>query len=257
MFEVVGARSKRKSFLWIISVVSHLAFGLAVFSWPLLHAADEEVGEPKLQWFPVTMIGNGGGSPAAAEREEKSNAVDPKRRAQLHPPPGHLVQPDQSAVPPVTEPALAAEKASSTASENTGPITEIGGKGNGKGRGPQDGQGEGDDPTAGIGELIGADSNIVFDADVNREVQLPVIVHRVEPNYPNPLLMAHIEGAAEISALIEADGHVSSIGIASATHPLFGKSAAEAVSQWIYHPARHGGLPVRVRILIHVTFRLK
>jgi protein TonB len=82
-----------------------------------------------------------------------------------------------------------------------------------------------------------------------------VVIHRVEPVYPDLAKRARISGQVRLEGVIGTDGRIRELKVLSG-HPLLTKAALDAVSQWLYRPTTLNGDPVEVIAPITVTFRL-
>ena len=89
------------------------------------------------------------------------------------------------------------------------------------------------------------------------DVKAPVLVTRVEPEYPEAMRRAHLEGVAILEAIITAQGEVDEVRVLKSASPLLDRAAADAVRQWRYRPATLNGRAVRVVLTVTVTFGLK
>jgi len=85
----------------------------------------------------------------------------------------------------------------------------------------------------------------------------PVLVLRVEPSYPETMRRIREEGTVAINAIIGRDGTIEEASVLTGTNALFEAEALRAVRQWRYEPGRLNGRPVRVRLLVSVSFRLR
>lgn len=90
---------------------------------------------------------------------------------------------------------------------------------------------------------------------IGGEIHPPVLVHRVEPIYPDLALNARIEGSVILEAIIDEDGNVNSVKVLSAPR-LLDKAAVAAVEQWRYSPVMLNGRPVRCILTVVVTFKI-
>jgi len=86
---------------------------------------------------------------------------------------------------------------------------------------------------------------------------LPVIIKKVEPNYPDVARRARIEGKVILQAVVDKNGNVGEVTVLSSNNPMFNDNAIEAVKQWKYKPALQSGRPVAVYYTIRVDFRLR
>ncbi len=76
--------------------------------------------------------------------------------------------------------------------------------------------------------------------------------------YPEDAVKKKIEGRVVLQFIIDTDGSIQDIQVASATHPSLNKEAVRVVStspKW--NPGKVGDKPVKVRYTLPVSFRLK
>ncbi len=90
---------------------------------------------------------------------------------------------------------------------------------------------------------------------VGGRVREPELIRRVEPNYPELARQTHLSGVVVMDAIIDENGNVGEMKIVSG-HPLLIQSAVTAVRLWKYKPTYLNDMPVAVRLIITVTFRL-
>jgi protein TonB len=88
------------------------------------------------------------------------------------------------------------------------------------------------------------------------QVQLPILITRVSPVYPEVARMARIQGPVEIDAMVNEEGRIKDITV-TAGHPLLVDAAIACVKQWLYEPARVNGHVIPAPIKIVVRFQLK
>jgi protein TonB len=86
-------------------------------------------------------------------------------------------------------------------------------------------------------------------------VEPGLLVHRVEPVYPDLARRARISGEVKLEGVIGTDGRIRELKALSG-NPLLSRAALDAVSQWLYRPTTLNGDPVEVIAPITVTFRL-
>lgn len=91
---------------------------------------------------------------------------------------------------------------------------------------------------------------------VTDRITEPVLVTRIEPEYPETARRAHVSGKVTLRAVISETGDVESIAVLK-SHPLLEGAATDAVSRWKYRPARLDSVPVRVYFTVVVTFTLE
>ena len=78
----------------------------------------------------------------------------------------------------------------------------------------------------------------------------PVLVTKVDPEYPPLARQAHVEGNVALKIQIATDGHVEHIWVLTA-HPLLAKAAIDAVEKWKY-----AAVPVAGTANVVVPFHL-
>ncbi|MBL8112086.1 MAG: energy transducer TonB [Acidobacteria bacterium] len=88
-------------------------------------------------------------------------------------------------------------------------------------------------------------------------VSEPVLIHSVDPVYPNLAIRARLQGFVLVEAIIAADGTVTDVRMLETTSPLFNAAAIDAVRKWRYRPATYSGLAVPVYLTVRVTFTLR
>lgn len=79
------------------------------------------------------------------------------------------------------------------------------------------------------------------------------LLHRVEPVYPRPAILAGIRGEVRLHAIISKDGTIESLTVISGS-PLLVTAAVDAVQQWRYRPYLLNHEPVEVETFITVNF---
>ncbi|MBI1723114.1 MAG: energy transducer TonB, partial [Gemmatimonadetes bacterium] len=87
----------------------------------------------------------------------------------------------------------------------------------------------------------------------------PLLLGHPAPHYPEMLRQAGIEGRVVVEVVLDTLGRAepASLRVVSGAHPLFDAEASAVVLASRYRPARVGGRPVRVRILVPVGFSLR
>jgi len=81
------------------------------------------------------------------------------------------------------------------------------------------------------------------------------MIRRVQPVYPYPAKMAHVQGTVVLSAIINKTGSIENLRVISG-HPLLVGAAIDAVSQWRYRPYILNSEPIEVETQITVKFTL-
>ncbi len=82
-----------------------------------------------------------------------------------------------------------------------------------------------------------------------------LLIHRVQPQYPEIARVARIQGPVVLRAIIARDGTIRAAEVLSG-HPVLARAALDAVRQWRYRPYSLGGHPVEVDTQITVNFIL-
>lgn len=82
--------------------------------------------------------------------------------------------------------------------------------------------------------------------------------YQVRPSYPSEARRLGIQGTTLLRVHVLADGRIGDVVVErSAGHIDLDQSAAEAVRQWRFEPARRGTEPVAMWVLLPVEFRLR
>ena len=87
-------------------------------------------------------------------------------------------------------------------------------------------------------------------------VQEARLIHRVLPEYPQPLVRARVQGTVRLLIRVGKDGLVKSVEVVGGP-PLLVRFAERAVAQWRFQPTTLRGKPVEVSSLIDVNFRIE
>ena len=88
---------------------------------------------------------------------------------------------------------------------------------------------------------------------IGGQIQAPALVHRVEPVYPLLAQMSKIDGVVILEAIVGEDGHVRSVKVLRG-HPILGKAATDAVTQWQYESLRLDGTPAAFELTVILQF---
>lgn len=84
----------------------------------------------------------------------------------------------------------------------------------------------------------------------------PEFLVRIDPEYPDLLRRAGIEGRVVVRAWIGLDGRVRDVRLVQSDHEGFNAATLAAVFRWRFRPAEQAGAPVEVWMPIPVRFRL-
>ncbi len=97
---------------------------------------------------------------------------------------------------------------------------------------------------------------VIREEDLTDDVELPRLLNRVEPVYPDSLRRDLVEGQAKFECIVDTCGHVRDCRVVDATRAAFAKAGLDAVVSRRYAPARRNGIPVATAFTINVTFRI-
>jgi len=82
------------------------------------------------------------------------------------------------------------------------------------------------------------------------------LVSSVPPSYPTLAKTQHVSGDVKVDALIDIDGHVTTMKVISGP-TLLHQSAMDALRQWKYQAAALDGKPVAMHLTVTIQFRLQ
>jgi TonB family protein len=85
---------------------------------------------------------------------------------------------------------------------------------------------------------------------------MPVLIHRVEPEFSEEARKSKYSGTVLIRAVIDRNGRPRDLKIAKSLGMGLDEKALEAVSQWLFKPGTKEGKPVAVSAMIEVIFHL-
>jgi protein TonB len=224
------------------AALAHVAFGLSIVAVTALIVPP--IRPPEIRPVVVIIPGIPSAEPtphSTPPAPPKKGSDDPRRDAVVPPP---RVIPE---LPPVTTP----DRPPEPALDATPPGTDRGGDGmsgdhNGSDTGIPGGTGE---HAAG-----GGSGGVAGPVDVTGDMVRPVLLVKVEPEYPQAARRAGLGGRVTLRAVIAEDGSVESVEVFASSNPLFDEAAVKAVRQWRYRPALMSGNPVRVYFSVVVNF---
>ncbi len=91
---------------------------------------------------------------------------------------------------------------------------------------------------------------------IGGKISAPVCVVCPEPDYPEDLRKARVEGVVVLWVVIDEAGQAKGLRITRSLHAGLDKSAALAVGRWRFRPAQRDGKPVPVYMTVEVDFHL-
>ncbi len=128
--------------------------------------------------------------------------------------------------------------------------TESTGSGTGTGAGPGQGSSLGPGTGGGTGGGTFRPGN---------GVEVPRLIRQVKPSYTSEAMRAKVQGVVQLECIVETDGTVGSCGVQKSLDQAFGldQEAIRAARQWRFQPGTRFGEPVRVLVIIELTFTLR
>lgn len=82
-----------------------------------------------------------------------------------------------------------------------------------------------------------------------------LILHKVNPRYPEEARKKHIQGEVTLLFTIDKEGSAINLEVAQGD-PLLAQAAIDAVKQWKYKPFLLNGEPVEVETMVRINFHL-
>ncbi|MCL5005220.1 MAG: energy transducer TonB [Acidobacteria bacterium] len=124
-----------------------------------------------------------------------------------------------------------------------------GGIGSGEGTGIGSGKGGGLGPGEGAGTGGGAYS-------VGGNVSAPIPIYKPEPPYSEEARKAKYQGTCVLWIVVDAQGNVQQAQVVKPLGMGLDENALRTVKTWKFKPAMRNGVPVPVRVMVEVSFRL-
>jgi TonB family protein len=223
-----------------VAALAHGVVFAGLIGAALWNAAELPLPDPpeRVSWnfaIPIALSGPSGGGGGGGRQDARTSKGQQKAAVRANSFPSSL--PDE--VARATEPEL---------TDGEGPRQGPGESDNVGLSGDKEGLGFGDCPDC----PVGLERGDVVDGSV----VAPILVRRVEPNYPEALRKLRLEGRVILEAIIGRNGSIEEIRVVSSGNVLFTEEAVKAVGQWRYEPCLFAGRPVRVRLVVTVAFRL-
>lgn len=249
MFEtsVVQARAQvaggRYSLL-TISLIAHsavivgiVAFSIASVEFPV---AAPDAYEDAPSFLPVVV-------PPPLGRPDGGRQAEPQQQRQAAVP----VRPVQDAAPnQLPDEVIPVETASNVTSDATGPATgETGPFGD-----PDGVKGSVADPNGIVTDIAPPVEQKIYQP---HEVRAPVLLHRVDPAYPQVFVRAGIPATVVVRCVIDKNGQVRSPEVIVSGRKPFDDAVIAAVQQWRYTPASLRGVAVDSYLDVTVNFTLR
>lgn len=88
------------------------------------------------------------------------------------------------------------------------------------------------------------------------EIQRPVLLERIAPEYPRTALALGTEGTVVLTVVIDESGLIRESRVLRSVNETIDRAAVEAVKQWRYQPASKNGTPVAIHGVVTLNFQL-
>jgi protein TonB len=134
-----------------------------------------------------------------------------------------------------------------------GPASNGPGTGGGIGSGEGTGIGSGKGGGLGPGEGGGTGGGLY---SVGGNVTAPIPIYKPEPAYSEEARKAKYQGTVVLWIVVDTQGNVTDERVVKPLGLGLDEKAVEAVKTWKFKPALRNGVPVPVRVMVEVTFRL-
>lgn len=85
----------------------------------------------------------------------------------------------------------------------------------------------------------------------------PVLVTKVDPEYPESARRAYRTGKVVLSFTVQATGAVTDVEVVESAGPELDEAAIRAVSRWHYEPATEAGRPATAHGTVSIPFSLE
>ena len=91
---------------------------------------------------------------------------------------------------------------------------------------------------------------------VGGDVKAPVVIHHVNPQYPEEARKNRISGIVILEVVIKSTGVVTDVTVLKPLPYGLSEAASDAVKQWIFKPGEINGQPVDVIFTLTINFKL-
>jgi len=205
--------------------------------------------------------GGGGGGGDNSPRPASRGAIPPFSYTPLAPPMAQLlnlqpaipVQPALLGPPELKLPEMSPNGLWGDPTGVLGPLSSGPGTGGGIGTGREGGVGPGEGPGYGPGKKGGYGGDTF---SVGNGVSAPVPIYKPEPAYSEEARKAKLQGLVSLWIVVDPQGNVGDIRVTKGLGMGLDEKAIEAVRTWRFRPGLRKGVPVPVRVLVEVYFRL-
>jgi protein TonB len=256
---------------WVNSVLVH-AIAIAALILPYyisqwLHpvqAAKVEVVDisPYLPQLPpsANKAGGGGGGGARTPTPPSKGKAPEFAKMQMAPPevtmpkikPILPVQPTLLGPPELKLPQMAANNLGDPLGV-PGPPSQGPGFGGGIGTGQGTGIGSGTGGGLGPGQGAGTGGGVF---SVGGNISAPIPIYKPEPPYSEQARKAKYQGTVVLWIIVDAQGNVTDAQVVKPLGMGLDENAVSTVKTWKFKPAMRNGVPVPVKVMVEVSFRL-
>lgn len=89
-------------------------------------------------------------------------------------------------------------------------------------------------------------------------VTSPILIHETKPNYTGEAMRARVQGLVVMECVVEPDGSVGPVRVTRSVDPVYGLDdvAVRTLKQWRFRPGMKDGAPVRVALIVEMSFTL-
>ena len=89
-------------------------------------------------------------------------------------------------------------------------------------------------------------------------VTSPMLIHETKPNYTPEAMRARLQGLVVMECVVERDGSVGPVRVTRSVDPVYGldDAAVRTLKQWRFKPGTKDGAPVRVAVIVEMSFTL-
>ena len=99
-------------------------------------------------------------------------------------------------------------------------------------------------------------SFVALAAPVRAELDPPVPVRTVTPDFPMDMRRANVSGVVTINCLVDPRGEVQDLKVVKSTNVAFIQPALEALKKWKFKPEQRDGSSVPIRVTIPIKFSM-
>jgi len=259
---------------WLNSMLVHLV-GVAIILLPFFvtHALQQPKPQTKSEVIDISpylaemeaagkKAGGGGGGGDRSPTPASKGAVPRFAKMQITPPlavirnPHPILQVEPTLLGP---PQLKLPQMNSNLPNWGDPQGVAGPPSNGPGTGGGIGSGEGTGIGSGTGGGLGPGSGGGVGGgpySVGGGVSAPIPIYKPEPPYSEEARKAKYQGTVVLMIVVDAQGNVTDCKVVRPLGLGLDEKATETVRTWKFKPALRNNVPVPVRVIVEVSFRL-